>query len=220
MTIKAVVFDMENTLVMTKVAAKDAYKQGILYIARQHGLEKESDKLYSQWKRQVHQLVHESDPAKRTFRYSLQQLLISQNIPDTYLPQAVSIYQKDLLANISLQHGTLDVLNFLHDRGFKIALVTESPTSITKKMLKKLAIIQYFDIIVTSNDIGTMKPNPQYYQEILRQLKLKPHQLLAVGDSQKTDIIPAENLGIHTYLIPSSEFHLKKVIEYISEPNP
>lgn len=45
------------------------------------------------------------------------------------------------------------------------------------------------------------KPNPQYYEELLQKLDLKPEECLMVGNDVEEDMIPAEKLGMQRFLL-------------------
>jgi len=68
-------FDLDNTLVITRSAAKEAYRQAIYYLAKQHHLDNQKDKLYNHWKRLVQTVMGENKPHLRRFAYSLKLLL-------------------------------------------------------------------------------------------------------------------------------------------------
>ncbi len=87
--------------------------------------------------------------------------------------------------------------------------------------------INDFEIYTTYENIGFCKPNPLYYQEIIKRLGVKPSECLMVGNDVKEDMI-AETLGAKVFLLtdciinkenkdvssyPSGDFD--KLIEYI-----
>ena len=45
------------------------------------------------------------------------------------------------------------------------------------------------------------KPNPKYYVEILERHNLKPEECIMVGNDVEEDMIPAEKLGMHKFLL-------------------
>jgi len=57
-----------------------------------------------------------------------------------------------------------------------------------------------FLLYTTYENIGFCKPNPDYYREILRRLRLKPEDCIMVGNDTGEDMI-AETLGMKTFLL-------------------
>jgi len=58
-----------------------------------------------------------------------------------------------------------------------------------------------YALVTHAGNMHSAKPNPDYFAEILQYISIEPHEALMVGDSLKSDIIPAQTLGIHTYQI-------------------
>lgn len=214
---KLVIFDLDNTLINTRPAAKIGYKQAIYYIAKRHGIYNKRDKLYNHWKRIVQHLMGEKKPHLRRFEYSLRELLRQQKIPETYLPQALHTYEKYLLQNLKILPGANELLSWLKDNDHIITIATGSDPSEAKKKLKKVRLFQYLDNIITATDVGFMKPDSQYFQLAIKDSGITPKYTLVVGDSQTEDIDPAKSLGLKTYLVPFSSFHLGKVKEELSD---
>ena len=138
MKYKLVIFDLDNTLVLTRPAAKIGYKQAIYYIAKMNGLDKSRDKLYHHWKRIIQPLLIEKEPEKRRFTYSLQILLNKHGLPDTYLQPALNLYEKEMLNNLKLVKGAKELLSSLNEAHLKIAVTTGSERSEARKKLKSV----------------------------------------------------------------------------------
>jgi len=76
-------------------------------------------------------------------------------------------------------------------------------------ILSKYKLIEYFEFIAISGEIGYKKPDPQIFNITLEKLKLKPLEVLFIGDS-KEDIEGALKAGIKPILIRRQ--NLKKTI--------
>lgn len=59
--------------------------------------------------------------------------------------------------------GVLDYIKSLKDKGYKIGLVTSSPTSKVKVVLDQLSLTDTFDTIITADSIKKGKPDPMGY---------------------------------------------------------
>lgn len=58
-----------------------------------------------------------------------------------------------------------------------------------------------FSNIIVSESLNIRKPDPAFYQHAIKEIGLRPEEVLYIGDSLKLDIIPAKQLGMHTFLI-------------------
>lgn len=56
-------------------------------------------------------------------------------------------------------------------------------------------------MVTTYENSCHCKPNPAYYEAILRTLSLNPRDCLMVGNDVEEDIIPAASLGMSTFLV-------------------
>lgn len=64
--------------------------------------------------------------------------------------------------------------------------------------LKHHGIRQYFQVIASSGELGTAKPNYTIFQWALRQANCVPEEAVMIGDRLDNDIAPAMALGIKT----------------------
>ena len=95
-----------------------------------------------------------------------------------------------------------DVIPKIRELGLKTAIV--SNTSFTKEgivaMLENLELTDYFDVIVSSSSLGYNKPNPKIYRYLVRELGLRPQEILHVGDSCINDVLGSLSIGLRTAL--------------------
>lgn len=198
---KLVIFDLDNTLIRTKPAAKEGYKQAIYYLARQSSQAHNQDKLYNHWKRIVSTLLGERKPHKRRFAYSLKALMAAHHLPETYYQQTLNLYEKVMLEHLEAQPGAKDLLSGLYKAGIKIAVTTGSEPAEAVKKLKAAELYPLIDVVITANDVGSMKPHPDFYLSALKQFKVKPESAVVIGDNQAEDINPALKLGLKAFRV-------------------
>ena len=55
---------------------------------------------------------------------------------------------------------------------------------------------------ITSYENSTFsKPNPRYFTELLEKIGRSPHECVMIGNSVAEDILPAQSLGMETFLV-------------------
>mgnify|MGYP003584444509 FL=1 len=64
--------------------------------------------------------------------------------------------------------------------------------------LERFGILDDFEIIISSTDIGLSKPDIRIFQLAVEQANIEPSQAIYVGDRVDNDIIPAKKLGMRT----------------------
>jgi putative hydrolase of the HAD superfamily len=72
------------------------------------------------------------------------------------------------------------------------------------ELLKKSGAEPYLDVVVTSVEHGTPKPDASIFQRALDMLGCKASEALFVGDSYVHDYVGATNAGLKALLIAST----------------
>ncbi len=128
----------------------------------------------------------------------------------------LSKYEEIMLDNFDLIKpidGRTDLLEFLKNNEYSIALITSAKEKLVGKFLKKYNWNKFFDIIITSEFISKSKPDPEIYKIGLEKAKTNPHQVLVFEDSQK-GIESAKNAGLHCIDTKNkTSMELKKILE-------
>ena len=103
-------------------------------------------------------------------------------------------YERNCVNETVLYPGVNDVLSFYS--GHKpLALATFKIRAATQKILAKLDLTRYFDVVVTADDVQRPKPDPECIHSVLQALRCSPDEAILVGDTP-TDVRTAQNAGI------------------------
>ena len=97
-----------------------------------------------------------------------------------------------------------EVVRNLTTRGIRVALATNPlfPRIATQKRIAWAGLTpEDFELYTTYEDIGTCKPNPDYYREVLARLNLAPEDCLMVGNDVAEDMIAAASAGVRGFLL-------------------
>ncbi|WP_457753378.1 TIGR02253 family HAD-type hydrolase [Thermococcus sp.] len=86
-------------------------------------------------------------------------------------------------------------LEWLKSEGYKLGVVTSGPTY-QKLKLRIAKLDNYFDVIVTREDVNTIKPDPKIFIYALEKLKVEPKEAIMIGDSLQQDVYGAKNVGM------------------------
>ena len=88
---------------------------------------------------------------------------------------------------------------------YKLAIISNITSNISRYVLKKFDFKQYFDCIILSWDLGIRKPDPEIFQFTLQNLGVKSCEAIHVGDSLEDDIQGAKNAGMKTVWIKGND---------------
>lgn len=88
------------------------------------------------------------------------------------------------------------LLNELH-KNYKLAIVSNFYGNL-KTVLSDFGILEYFDVIIESAEVGISKPNPEIFQLAIDKFGLTPNECIVIGDSYNKDIQPSKTIGCNT----------------------
>lgn len=95
------------------------------------------------------------------------------------------------------------------ERGYRVALATNPifPSAATEERIRWAGIDKnVFDLITTYEDSHYCKPNPMYYQEVLKRLGVEAEDCMMIGNDGLEDGVITE-LGIPVFLIDGFLLH-------------
>ena len=183
---KALVFDLDGTLVDTKY---DMLEAGNLVFQSQG------------WATRLEGfsgLQTAIQGGRAILRYGLKEEGISFN--DKLLKDYYQLYLNNydtVLDNKSVNYdGVVATLEKLQMMGVKLGLCTNKPEKHARELLKRLGLIDFFrDSFIGSDTVGIAKPDPKPLLEAIYRLDKKPEDVFFVGDTN-TDAETAKNAHV------------------------
>jgi len=112
---------------------------------------------------------------------------------------------RELLDDIRIFPGAVDLLGEVHRRGLAIVLATSSPSDELAVVLKALDADALIDAQTTSDDVEKAKPDPEVFRAAMEAGSVDPRRALAVGDSV-WDVRAARAAGIGCVAVESGGF--------------
>tara|TARA_Y100000310_G_scaffold89923_1_gene87043 strand:- start:10426 stop:11058 length:633 start_codon:yes stop_codon:yes gene_type:complete len=83
----------------------------------------------------------------------------------------------------------------------QLVLISNTDCNSILNVLEKFKLEQYFDHRFLSFEVGKIKTDPEFLQQVITELKLNEEDCILVGDSVLSDIKCAEQAGIKSVLI-------------------
>lgn len=121
--------------------------------------------------------------------------------------EKILVLGKELLNEpIELLEGVEQVLQTLQGR-YRLVVATKGDLLDQERKLKKSGLAQYFHHI----EVMSEKDDASYLK-LVKHLDIQPHELLMIGNSLKSDIIPVLNIGGHAIHVP---YHITWVHEMV-----
>lgn len=186
---KAVIFDMDGVLIDATEWHRDALNEALSIFGECINLKE-------------HELLFNGLPTREKLRILAEQGRIPPGLHET-----ISAIKQDVTLRIAAQRlfpnrSHLIALKKLRDRGFKLAVATNSIRRTTEYMLSLAGVIDFFDAIVTNEDVIRPKPAPDVYLEACKQIKVKPYEALVIEDADY-GVTAAKSAGCEVLRISS-----------------
>ncbi|MFH1651901.1 MAG: HAD family hydrolase [Chloroflexota bacterium] len=107
--------------------------------------------------------------------------------------------------NLRVFDDVAPALDDLKAKGFVLGLISNIDHDITP-MLQELGLEAWLEIVVTSQDAGATKPDPQIFRVAAQRAGVKPGEAVFVGDQYQIDVIGARNAGMKGILLDRGDF--------------
>ncbi|MET3696445.1 putative hydrolase of the HAD superfamily [Bacillus oleivorans] len=105
--------------------------------------------------------------------------------------------------SLSLREGVLELIISLQSKGIKLAIASSSSRKWIQSHLEAFELTSYFPVIVSSDDVARVKPDPELYKKALERLGITAaNRAVAVEDSGH-GAIASIAAGIQTFVVPN-----------------
>ncbi|MDO5793342.1 MAG: HAD-IA family hydrolase [Turicibacter sp.] len=194
--IKAVVFDLDDTLISEYEYIRSGFKVVAKVLSEKYKLSQEDVFL------QLMNLFQESP--KNVFNRILDFYHIDYTTEE--IKELIAVYRHHL-PNISLYEDAKFILNELSEKSLKLGIITDGYQVTQRNKLLSLGIDAYFDAIIVTDELGRefWKPHARPYELIKAQLDVEFNEMIYIGDNVSKDFVTAKKLGIKTIHIKRDE---------------
>jgi putative hydrolase of the HAD superfamily len=197
--LKAVLFDLGGTLITT-APVSEIFKR----ILEDFGVKRSAEEVEEARKTVEKQFdIEDSATLKDEFypRWNMQ-ILRHMGIRENARSLAEKIARQWWqYSDVKLYEDVEETLDMLKKRGLKIGLITNGLESDVKEVLPRVGLADFFDVEVTSDLVGKIKPHREIFLHALEELEVKPQEAMHVGDMVDRDYEGARRCGLKALLI-------------------
>ncbi|MDG1529549.1 MAG: HAD family hydrolase [Polaribacter sp.] len=204
--IKVIAFDADDTLWVNETYFRDAEHQFAKLLSNFETVNKIEQELF---KMEIKNLP--------LYGYGVKGFILSMvecaleisnnNLNPTLLNDILNIGKEMLEKPIELLDDVEDVLKSLQGK-YKLIVATKGDLLDQERKLEKSGLLKYFHHIEVMSDKKEMD-----YKKLVNHLDIEANQLLMIGNSLKSDILPLVNIGASAIHVP---FHTTWAHEEVS----
>lgn len=190
--IKAIVFDLDDTLILERNYIISGYK----YISKE---------LSSQFQMSEYEIFHiliESfeEDSSRVFNLMYEKLALKYTMKD--IKKLVRMYREHE-PDIDFIDEVIPTLKKLKYNGYKLGLITDGYKISQNAKIKVLNAQDYFDSIIVTDELGRefWKPHPKAFELMKDELNVDFDEMIYVGDNPTKDFYIKATHPITTFRI-------------------
>lgn len=196
--IKAVIFDVDGTLLDTERIYMKAWKEAAAeagYVMPDSVLQKT-------------RAVNTKDAAR----------IFEEEIGNGFSYQAVRPIRVRIAEEIIkrespiLKPGVLELLAFLEEKGIRLSVASSTNQQSTREHLAESRILDRFEVVVGGDMVTNGKPHPDIFLKAAEALRVAPEECIVVEDSP-TGIRAAYAAGMKAVLVPDQAAITQEIID-------
>lgn len=141
----------------------------------------------------------------------MKNLIIFIDCGDTLVDESLQVFDEkhicdgELVLKAGLIDGAKQMMDTLHERGYRIALVADGYVESFKNITKQHDFDKCFETKVISEAVGVCKPDKLMFKTAIENMNLtKDDKIIMVGNNIERDIRGANEMGIISVLIDFS----------------
>jgi YjjG family noncanonical pyrimidine nucleotidase len=204
-------FDVDNTLLDFSKASKESFFKSF----EDYGMEC-SDELYKKYKVENTKVwvafenkEIDTDTLKRIrFKgfFDLQGIEIDPFEFNT-------AYVDNLVAVSEVYPGAVELIKKLSQK-YKVSIITNGLKEAQRPRLAHVGMIDLFDSIIVSDEIGVAKPDVQFFEHTYKTIPNPPDKskIIVIGDNLMSDILGGQNFGVDTCWISHKKENRSNII--------
>lgn len=114
------------------------------------------------------------------------------------------VYESYFYSQCNVSTETIETLNLLKAKGILLVILSDGVLNDKLKLLRYFKIDSLFDTIITSDQIGCIKPSLKYFEIVQKRLQLHISECVYIGN-HISDYLMAKQAGVKFYAFNSDD---------------
>jgi putative hydrolase of the HAD superfamily len=209
MQVKAVLFDLFNTLVLLEsdeVFYTPCLKRLHAFLVRK-GINVPFEDFRRVYFEVRDKLYAETEKSLEEPHFNVRVSLVLQrfgynfDVSSPVVVGATIAFTDEFMKYVHLDADTITILRVLHGK-YKLGLVSNfAIPECAWRLLDKYGLNEFFDVVLVSGAINKRKPGSEIFERALKALGVNNSEAVFVGDMPSLDVKGAKNVGMKAVLI-------------------
>lgn len=140
--------------------------------------------------------------------------------PSEELIKAIDSPYTDAVLKVKpfLVEGAREAILDMKERGCQVALISNTgrtPGKSMRKVMEGFDLLDLFDEVTFSNEVGYLKPHPKIFEDTLSLLSARPERAVHIGDHAVLDVLGAKKAGMRSVHV--TQYALKGDCRYTAD---
>ena len=203
--IKAIIFDLGDTLILNSQTKKKINKSQLTYdLFLSEGIKVDWQTFLDteQKARDIYDFEYNGDIKRFESGFFYEKIgeAIGLTKPRSFYSKIDDAIENKFLENIQTPEKLNETLDLLEDKGIKLAIISNGHKRTILKKLARANIEKYFSNIFISFELGEDKSSLNAFKKMITELKVDARECLMVGDRLDEDMY-ARKIGMWTALV-------------------
>ncbi len=195
--IKAVIFDLDNTLYDYDTCNKNAIAALCDFACEKYAITPDDFRRnYEAARESVRHRLGNVGASHNRLLFIQRFLENIGELPAAGALELYDIYRNQMLEHMQLFPYVIPFMDYLKENNIKVALLTDLTAHIQHRKIKALGLEKRIEVLVTSEEAGQEKPAKVAFDLIKEKLGLPPEEIMMIGDNYDRDICGAINAGM------------------------
>lgn len=194
--LRAAIFDFDGVVVDTEPIHYITFKQTLAQL----GIEIPKERWYREFT---------GIGSKNIIRILFQENKINEEVEKWFEKRRKNFFDYVKNNGVNKIDGIDVFLKILKTKNIKTGIATGSGRELTKFVLQKISLSDYFDVIVSADDVTNKKPHPEVFLKAAELLGVSPNKCIAFEDSpngvKSAKAAGMKLIGVESPSLPGTE---------------